>query len=252
MTTVKKRLDRIEKELGLKSKKTQTTRILVVQDRSGSMQSRVKETISGFNEYVDDLAQDNSDEAFLTLVQFDDEYLVTEEDTPVAKVKSLNEDTFVPRGMTALLDAVGRGITDLKKRMNDDDRALVVIMTDGGENSSSEYTRDQIQKMIRDCEKEGNWTFVFLGAGTDSWSGGSMLGLRRNQGVFYGADSHSHGVAYKGLAATTTSLRSGTSMSSVDPGLATASVMSSLGADVQINDSQKSLFDQDETDSSEE
>jgi uncharacterized protein YegL len=207
--TMEQRLARVEKELGIPRR--MTTRIAVIQDKSYSMQQRRDETISGYNEYVADLAKDHSDQAYLTLVQFDTSYRVVENNVSVDKVSSLNNVTYVPSGMTALLDAVGRGIVELDEAMKEGDRALVVIMTDGGENSSQEYDRKAVQKMISEREEKGNWTFVFMGAGPDSWDGANLLGVQ--QSVFYGADAHSHRTSYGGLSSATSGLRSSNLMS---------------------------------------
>jgi hypothetical protein len=229
---IEKRIERLEKKVGL----TKTTRILVIQDKSGSMYSRQNETITGFNEYLEDLQKDDSDEAFLTLIQFNVRYDTVIEADPVDKVEPLTSATYTPSGGTALFDAVGRGITDLKKELEDGERALVIIMTDGMENSSSEYTSDSIKSLVKDCEKKDNWTFVFLGAGQSAWSGGKSLGLGRRQSVFYGEDAFSHDTAYAGLSQMTSQLRGGTSMSSAAPGEDVSQTMASLGADVQIKE----------------
>lgn len=228
--SIEERLAALESKVGT----TLTTRILVIQDRSGSMQDRISQTISGYNEYVGDLAKDDSDEAFLTLVQFDDRYEVKEESTPVAKVSSLNTDTFVPRGMTALLDAVGKGVTEFKRTINKGDRAFVVIMTDGGENASREWSSHQVSDLIRKCEDEGNFTFTFLGAGQDSWSGGQLLGLRRNQASFYGAGGHDHQVAFASLGNMSRSYRGQSAMSVENTGATISNLMAEEGAEVEL------------------
>lgn len=221
-------------EDALKMRDTLTTRVLVIQDRSGSMGSRIPQTISGYNEYIGDLANDHSDEAFLTLVQFDDRYEVKEESTPVAKVNPLGEDTFVPRGMTALLDAVGKGITEFKRTLGKDDRAFVVIMTDGGENASREWTSSQVSDLIRECEDTDRFTFIFLGAGQDSWSGGQLLGLRRNQTSFYGENANDHKVAFASLSSTTRRYRGSGAMTMEAPGATVSSLMANEGAEVEL------------------
>lgn len=232
--SIEERLEFVED--ALRTRDTLTTRVLVIQDRSGSMGSRIPQTISGYNEYVGDLANDKSDEAFLTLVQFDDRYEVKEESTPVAKVKSLDEDTFVPRGMTALLDAVGKGITEFKRTLGKDDRAFVVIMTDGGENSSREWTSRQVSDLIRECEDTERFTFVFLGAGQDSWSGGQLLGLRRNQSSFYGENANDHKVAFASLSSTTRSYRGSGAMVMDSAGATVSNLMAEGGAEVELED----------------
>lgn len=227
--TIEQRVAALEKQLGTKKR---TTRIVVVQDDSTSMGDRTDATINGFNEYVTDLATDDSDKAYLTLVQFNTRYKVVYKNKNVKRAPKLNRDTYHPNGMTALYDAVGRAINDLKNTLEDDERALVVIMTDGMENSSREFTQQNIQKMIRDCEEEGNWTFVFLGAGPDSWTGGRLLGINASQVINYGTDQHSHSVGYSGLAAATRGMRSGTASSAPQFGAAVMDSMSEEGATV--------------------
>lgn len=211
-----------------------TTRILVIQDRSYSMKNRVAETISGYNEYIESLAKDDSDEAYLTLVQFDDHYEVKEKNKEVSKLEPLSETTFVPRGWTALLDAVGKGITEFKKTINEGDRAFVVIMTDGGENSSTEFDKRSISNLIKACEDEGHWTFTFLGAGRDSWGGAQQLGLRRNQAAFYDESAHSHSIAFAGLTNTTRGYRAGGQSAMSNTGATVSNLMAEEGAGVEL------------------
>lgn len=232
--SIEDRLDAIEAKL---NDTNQTTHILAIQDKSGSMWSRQKETISGYNEYLEDLQSDKADEAFLTQVQFNRNYYVIEEETPIQDAEPLNESTYSPSGGTALLDAVGRAITTLRRTLSKDERAFVIIMTDGEENSSSEYTRADIKSLIKSCEREGNWTFTFLGAGQDSWAGGDMLGLRRNQQVHYGGNAHNHTLAFAGLTATTRGYRGGQSASVMDAGAEVSNLMAKDGAEVELETS---------------
>lgn len=209
---IDERLKRIEKALGIEDPKL-TTRIAVVQDRSASMGPLADATIGGFNEYVETLKQDDSDEAYLTLIQFNDAYNVVYDAKPVAKVPKLTQVGYRPSGMTALYDAVGRAIDELSAHDGGNSRKLVVIMTDGQENSSREYDFKQVKGMIEKYQESGDWTFVFLGAGVDEFQG-QKLGILRGNTMGYGHDSHSHSVAYDGLSTATSGLRSGSSMSS--------------------------------------
>ena len=167
--------------------------IIVVLDRSGSMQSIKNETISGFNSFVSE--QKKLDyRSSLTLVQFDDRYQIDYESVDINKVPELNTDTFVPRGLTALLDAIGKTIKTTRDRYgklvkNDlPDKTIFVIITDGQENNSTKYNRKRIFKKIRKMEKEHNWEFVFLGANQDAISEANNYGINAKRAMTYAAD----------------------------------------------------------------
>jgi hypothetical protein len=169
-----------------------TAKIAVVLDRSGSMQRIRDATIAGFNEFVagQRLAQGK---ATLLLAQFDHEYQV-DYDKPVADVPDLNADTYVPRGNTALLDAIGRTINELGaslSAMREADRpskVVVVIITDGEENASREFERDKICEMVTHQREVYQWEFIFLGANLDAFSEGPKLGILAAASMQYSAD----------------------------------------------------------------
>ena len=168
-----------------KEKNFNQTEIVVVLDRSGSMGSIAPSTVEGFNKFL--LEQQNSEgEAFITLVQFDDRYEVNYCSIPVKNAQPLIlGESFVPRGSTALLDAIGRTIEELKT-----DRDVVfVIITDGEENSSKTYKRKAINKMIDNLQKEEEWKFLFLAANQDAIKSGSSLGISADNSITYAATS---------------------------------------------------------------
>jgi len=147
------------------------THISVILDRSGSMESIRDDTIGGFNTF---LQQQKAEPgmATLTLVQFDtqDPYEVIHRFKPIAEVPPLNRETYVPRASTPLLDTLGRGINDLEAslgELKEEDRpskVVVVVVTDGRENSSREFRKDQIERMIKEKTEKSSWQFVFLSA----------------------------------------------------------------------------------------
>lgn len=209
-TSIEDRLDRVEEALfGTKMH----TSIAVIQDKSHSMTKLRDSTINGFNEYVSSLKDDKSDDASLTLIQFDTSYNVRYANKPVARVADLNVDTYVPDGMTALYDAIGRAINELSRSDGSHERKLVVIMTDGQENASREYDFDKIKALIEKKQESGNWTFVFLGAGIDEFSG-RKLGIPTGNVMSYDSTPHMHTNTYSGLASATGSLRGSTSAQS--------------------------------------
>jgi hypothetical protein len=151
----------------------------VVLDRSGSMHSVASDTVGGFNRFVED-QKAAPGRAVLTLVQFDTEYEFVHRAVPVGQVPPLD---FHPRGGTALLDALGRAIVETGERlaaMPEDARPgkiAFVVLTDGQENSSREYTRERVFEMIRRQNEEYSWQFLFLGANQDAISAASSIGI---------------------------------------------------------------------------
>lgn len=154
------------------------TEIIAILDRSGSMSSLVKDTIGGYNQFIADQKKEPG-EARLTTVIFDDRYEVLEAGVPLNQAKTLTEQTFTARGMTALLDAIGRTLTEQGERITKQkwaDLVIVLITTDGGENSSREYTQARIKEMISHAEKH-KWKFIFSAANQDAFATGATLGV---------------------------------------------------------------------------
>lgn len=125
---------------------------------------------------------------------------------------------YRPRGATALLDAVGRTINEFEARvaeLGEGDRVLLVVQTDGFENSSVEFTRDQISKLIKDREAGGTWTCLFLGAGIDAWAQAAGMGFARANTVSTEASSRGTRSTYTAMAAATRSYAGGGSSAEV-------------------------------------
>ena len=181
--------------------------INVVLDRSGSMESCREATISGYNEYLKGLAADKETKYSVSLLQFDSpnntpELTVSYVDKPLAEVPVLDLDGYVPRGMTPLYDAVG----ECCRRVDAKGRAVItVIITDGEENASHEFTRESVKQLIAAKEKEG-WGFVFLGANIDAKAVGGVMGMA-NQSYNYTASARGTQALYSNVAKST-SLRS--------------------------------------------
>jgi hypothetical protein len=143
--------------------------IAIVLDRSGSMQDCAKEAIGGFNRILEDQKKIPGI-TLITLAQFDDIYELLHDGVPMEKVEPLTDKTFVPRGMTALCDAMGKTIVSIGEKlaaMPESERPAKVIMvtiTDGCENASKEYNQPRIKKMIEEQTKVYSWEFVFVGS----------------------------------------------------------------------------------------
>ena len=151
--------------------------VSIVLDETGSMSSRIAETISGFNEYVGDLKKLKVPVS-VTLTKFNSKKVeVVYADKPIKGVPELNKDTYRPNELTPLYDAVGKTITEIDKKKLGKKTVLVVIMTDGEENASKEYNQKKIFDLISEKQKKDGWTFVFMGADQDAWLAGQAIGI---------------------------------------------------------------------------
>lgn len=160
------------------------THIGVCMDRSGSMQHLTDDTIGGFNSWLTETRKaGEGKDVRLTLQLFDNEHLWPYSDAPLETVRKLNRQTYVPRGSTALLDAIGQTIGRLEENAKKQDRVLVVIITDGQENASVEFSSAALEQLIARCEKRKNWSFVYLGANQDAFAVSRGLGFRRAAAV---------------------------------------------------------------------
>jgi len=186
-----------------KEQKIKATDIIVVLDRSGSMDSIGQSTVDGFNSFIKEQRAAEG-EANLTLVQFDNQYQVDYSNLDIKHVKDLIlGETFVPRSMTALYDAIGRTIAEVKTK-ND---VVMVIITDGMENASREFNRDGVFKSIEDKKKEG-WNFLFLAANQDAIKAGGDMGIAANNSMTYNANDASNSKMYMNFSNKLTNFRS--------------------------------------------
>ena len=193
--------------------KPNSTLIVVVLDRSGSMNGIRHDTLGGFNSFLADQKKNPTDEARLTLVQFDHEYLVSYDNKPLADVPNLTPETYVPRGNTALLDAMGRAIVttgEALKVMPEAERPEQVVflcITDGQENASREYTKAKIAEMVKHQTDVYQWNFVFLGANMDAIGEGASMGVAAVNAMNFQASAQGMGVMYQAVSSNVDSYR---------------------------------------------
>ena len=155
------------------------TEIVMVIDRSGSMQPIVKDAEGGVNSFIEEHRKDG--DVILTLCQFNSSYEFVYDAVPIQAVGKFE---LRPSGTTALFDALGSSIDRTGERLSvmpEKDRpglVIFVIVTDGMENSSREYTADKIKEMIDHQTCVYNWQFVYLGANQDAFAVASALGAQ--------------------------------------------------------------------------
>jgi hypothetical protein len=173
--------EQVKKNLGFKEA---VTYVGIINDHSGSMGEQVDIqdaklksdlAMSNYNEQIATLKKESEEgmETLVTVIEFDNEILCEHDNVPVEDMKPLKE--YWTRGMTSLYDAIAYGISRVKKHMEADERenkaALIIVETDGYENSSADYHgeegRKRLKTLIEELEGSGKWTFTFLGAGLD-------------------------------------------------------------------------------------
>lgn len=148
------------------------THCCVIMDRSGSMFSCAKDMEGGLNQYVKDQKKE-SGKMTLSFYRFDD---TIENVLDFVDIKDVGKLKLEPRGSTSLNDALGKAITETGhtlSRMKEEDRpglVSIIIVTDGGENSSKEFNTETIKNLIKQQESQYNWQFTYLGANQDSFS----------------------------------------------------------------------------------
>ena len=147
--------------------------IVFVLDKSGSMSGSEKDTIGGYNSFLAKERKNNTN-SLVTTVLFDNNYEKLYDRVNISNVKKLTEKEYYVGGCTALYDAIGKTITELDRKHPE--KVLFVITTDGMENASKEYNKNNIKKLI---ESHKNYEFIFLGAGIDSYSEGASIGIKK-------------------------------------------------------------------------
>lgn len=170
-------------------------------DKSGSMQGIKDATISGVNEYINNLKRDETINYSFSLTLFDENVIKVHINAPLSSVTDLTADEYKPDGMTALYDAVCQTINNV--RDVNYDKILTVIMTDGQENSSHEYTQANLKEKIDKLNKTEKWTFVFLGANQDAWLTAKAFGIGQMNTANFNVSAAGAKVVYSTLSANT-------------------------------------------------
>ena len=181
-----------------KLKNSKQSRVVFILDKSGSMQPKAEDVIGGFNNMLKEQKNLHPD-TIVTLVLFDTDYNIVCKDVEIVNVPNLTKETYRPDGFTALIDALGKAIAETKK-VSGKDNVLFIIDTDGLENASKEYKKDDVKKLVEEQQKAG-WQFIFTGAGIDSFSEASSYGIASSL-TFNRGDTSSHTHAYYNAVST--------------------------------------------------
>ena len=163
-----------------------------VLDRSGSMATCIDDTIGGFNHFIESQKKDNP-EGNMTLNLFAHDFEKVYENKAIKSIEKLTNETYFPRGPTALLDAIGETI----KKAENNEKPMIVILTDGQENSSKKFTHSHIKDLI-DFKKTLGWEFVFLGANQDAIQVGNMMGIPEESAMTFNPENVYN--AFEGLS----------------------------------------------------
>jgi uncharacterized protein YegL len=187
------------------------THLLLIADRSGSMSTIAADMNGGIAQLLKDQAKEPG-AIVVDVWTFDDS--PAHEFTAV-RPDDIKRDLIVPRGMTALNDAIGLAVTELGAHLaglDEDDRpgkVIVVVVTDGQENSSREWSGSQVHALITEQSERWGWTFIYLGANVDAFAEGQRYGFDKGQTMNYAATSKGAAGAMATASSLVTRTRSG-------------------------------------------
>lgn len=174
--------------------KKNLTEMAFILDMSGSMHRLTDDTIGGYNSLIEKQKKENG-EVYITTVLFDDRYIIVNDHVEIKEIKPLTKREYCPEGMTALLDAIGRTVNSIGKRLSETpeeerpEKVIIAITTDGMENASKEFTKIQIKEMIEHQQSKYSWVFMFLGANMDAVTEANSLGIASDFAQTYTANS---------------------------------------------------------------
>jgi len=188
------------------------TEIVFILDRSGSMCGLEKDTIGGFNSFINKQKK-NEGEAYVSTVLFDHERVVLHDRVDIKEIHDMTERDYSVRGMTALLDAIGSSIhhiANIHKYAREEDvpeKTIFLIITDGYENASKEYTYRKVKEMIENEKEKHGWEFIFMGANIDAVGEASKFGIEADRSVTFKNDSRGQQLNYEVLDEAVTCMR---------------------------------------------
>ncbi|QGF20307.1 hypothetical protein SEA_SIXAMA_128 [Gordonia phage Sixama] len=187
------------------------THIAILIDRSGSMAYIEQATVTGLQEFLEEQKKVPGD-VKVTLADFDTTYTKVFDNVSLDEAKKYKLE---PRGMTALYDGIGKLVTEKGaelRALDEKDRpgkVIVVILTDGAENASKEWTQDAVKELLKQQQDVYSWDVMFLGANIDAERVGASIGVAHSHSLTYGANATDVGTAFAAASNYTTATRSG-------------------------------------------
>jgi uncharacterized protein YegL len=188
------------------------TELVFILDRSGSMSGLESDTIGGYNAMIEKQRREPG-EAVITTVLFDDRYELLHDRINLRGIAPITDKEYFVRGSTALLDAVGRTINkivNVQKHTTGEECAehvMFVIITDGMENASREYSYEKVRQMIEYQKNKYGWEFIFLGANIDAVATAERFGISKERAANYNADSQGALLNYAVISQTVSCFR---------------------------------------------
>ena len=186
-------------------KKNNTTELVFIIDRSGSMAGLEKDTIGGFNAMIEKQKKEKG-ECLVSTVLFDNTSEVLHDRVKLSEIRPMNEDEYYVRGCTALIDAIGGAIHHIgnvhKYARKEDvpEHTMFIITTDGMENASHRYSSEDVKRMIERQKSKYGWEFLFIGANIDAVETAARYGIEKNRAVDYRADREGTAVLYSAVS----------------------------------------------------
>ncbi|HIU68213.1 MAG TPA: VWA domain-containing protein [Candidatus Caccomorpha excrementavium] len=192
--------------------KKNLTELVFILDKSGSMSGLEKDTIGGYNSLMEKQRKLDG-ECVITTVLFDNRYELLHDRIDLRAVAPITEKEYFVGGATALLDAIGRTIHKIaavQEHTAEEYRAekvMFVIITDGEENASREYSAAQVKELIKRQKERYGWEFVFLGANIDAVETAGRFGIDANRAVDYVPDGRGTELNFRMMSETVAAFR---------------------------------------------
>lgn len=189
-----------------------TTELVFILDRSGSMAGLEADTIGGFNSMIEKQKKQDG-KCYVSTILFDHETQVVHDRVELSSVRPMTENDYFVRGSTALIDAIGSSIhhiANIHKYARPKDvpqNTMFVITTDGMENASRKYSSSEVKKMIEKEKEKYGWEFIFIGANIDAVETAKHFGINSDRAVNYHADSKGTDVLYSTVSAAVSNMR---------------------------------------------